>query len=314
MQESLYGERGFYRSAGAPARHFRTAARVGPQWASALLTLASSVDAALGTPEGFALVDLGAGGGELLDRLAALAPARWRLVGVDVAERPRGLAGRVDWQAELPERLVGVLTAVEWLDVVPLDVAIVDDDGGLRLVEVDARGNERAGALVSGDELAWQQRWWPVEEPGDRVELGTSRDAAWADAVARLERGVALAVDYAAVAARDLGGTLTGYRDGRQVPPVPDGSCDLTEHVLMESCAVAAGGTETALLSQRDALRRLGVSARRPVYAGEPAAYLSSLSAAGDAAELLDPGGLGGFTWLLHARGVPLPVMSGSAP
>jgi hypothetical protein len=37
-------------------------------------------------------------------------------------------------------------------------------------------------------------------------------------------------------------------------------------------------------------------------------AYLTGLSAAGAAAELLDQGGLGGFTWLLHAKGIAQPL------
>ena len=35
----------------------------------------------------------------------------------------------------------------------------------------------------------------------------------------------------------------------------------------------------------------------------DPAAYLARLALAGQAAELLDPAGLGGFGWLLQSRG-----------
>jgi SAM-dependent MidA family methyltransferase len=101
---------------------------------------------------------------------------------------------------------------------------------------------------------------------------------------------------------------LTGYRSGRQVAPVPDGTCDITAHVLFESLVESVDADEARLLSQRDALLDLGVSARRPDYAGEPASYLRALGAAGEAAELLDPGGLGGFTWLVHAKGMRSPL------
>ncbi|MYS43043.1 hypothetical protein GTY23_17755, partial [Streptomyces sp. SID5998] len=63
---------------------------------------------------------------------------------------------------------------------------------------------------------------------------------AWAGAVSRLRRGLAVAVDYAHTAAdRPPFGTLTGFRDGRETAPVPDGSCDLTAHVALDACAAA---------------------------------------------------------------------------
>jgi hypothetical protein len=38
----------------------------------------------------------------------------------------------------------------------------------------------------------------------------------------------------------------------------------------------------------------------------DPAGYLRALAAAGAAAELIDPAGLGGHWWLLHSIGVHL--------
>src|SRR5258708_3717206 len=87
----------------------------------------------------------------------------------------------------------------------------------------------RAAARRAG--AAWLARWWPLDgaPPGARAELGRPRDEAWASAVAGVERGLALAVDYGHfLGGRPLFGTLTGFREGREVPPIPDGSCDLT--------------------------------------------------------------------------------------
>lgn len=302
MDEALYGAGGFYTASGTPARHFRTAAHVTPLWAHAWATLAGRVDVALGEPEGFTVVDLGAGGGELIAALAPLAPSRWQLMAVDVAPAPEGLPDRVTWSAEPPHVDAGLLLAVEWLDVVPLDVVELTDDG-LRLVEVDGVGSERLGPPPAPADVAWVNRWWPPGDLADRAEVGATRDDAWARAVDLLGAGVAVAVDYAADPARDVAGTLTGYRDGRQVAPVPDGSMDLTAHVLFASVADAARADRTVLLTQREALQALGVSAARPAYGGDPSAYLHALSAAGDAAELLDPAGLGGFHWLVQAKG-----------
>jgi SAM-dependent MidA family methyltransferase len=307
MHDALYGPAGFYRGASVPGRHFRTAAHVSPRWADALFELCRRVDDGLGSPDGFTVVDLGAGGGELAGGLARRAPDRWRLVGVDVAPRPAQLPDRVEWSDAPPPSYAGMLLAVEWLDVVPVDVVELTADG-LRLVTVAPDGAERLDGPAGEDDARWLERWWTPTEIGDRAEVGRSRDDAWAAAVAGLERGLAVAVDYAAVPARDCAGTLTGYRDGRQSLPVPDGSMDLTAHVLFESCAAAVTADEVRLMSQRDALHSLGVTAGRPPYDGDPQAYLRALSETGEAAELVDPAGLGGFAWLLAAKDISVPI------
>ena len=300
MQDALYGSAGFYRSSGAPGRHFRTSAHASPAWAAAIRRLVESVDVELGHPADFTVVDVGAGGGELLSALAERAPERWRLVGVDVAARPDGLAARVEWLENIPPGFIGVLLAVEWLDVVPVD-CVERADGGPRLVEVDDDGNERlAGPPVVSD-LRWLDTWWPLAEVGDRAEIGRPRDEAWAAALRNVRRGLAVAIDYAADPHRDVAGTLTGYRDGRQVLPVPDGSMDLTAHVLFESL-VAAGSGQGRVLTQREALQELGVTAGRPSYDGDPAAYVAALSEAGAKAELVARGALGDHRWLMIER------------
>ena len=89
------------------------------------------------------------------------------------------------------------------------------------------------------------------------------------------------------------------------VPPVPDGSCDLTSHVAIDACEEAgrrAGAGAGQLLRQAAALRGLGV---------EPASQASSITAAGlrhasEAAELLDVNGLGAFWWLVQSVGIPV--------
>jgi SAM-dependent MidA family methyltransferase len=305
MQDALYGEHGFYRRADAPATHFRTAAHISPAWSSAIRSLAERVAASV--PGRFVVVEIGAGGGELLTALAGAVPRHWQLIGVDVCARPPRLPERVEWLAEPPAAFDGLLLAAEWLDVVPVDVVELTRDGP-RLVEVSADGRERIGAAVDASAASWLRSWWPLADVGDRAEIGLTRDVAWADAVRRLGRGAAVAIDYGADPRRDVAGTLTGYRDGRQVMAVPDGTCDITAHVLMESCAAAAAADHTRLLSQRDALAALGVRAQRPAYEGDPRQYLHALQQAGEEAELLDRDGLGGFTWLVQAKAVGSPL------
>jgi SAM-dependent MidA family methyltransferase len=284
--EALYGSDGFFLRH-TPAEHFRTNVAV-PLFAEAVRRLAEHVDAALGHPDPFDVVDVGAGRGELLLALGEV-PARWRLTGVDLADADVPFS----WSHEIPS-VTGLLLANEWLDDVPLDVV---EDG--RLVLVDATGLETAGDRADG---AWARRWWPS---GSRVEVGASRDQAWAHAVSKVDRGVAVAIDYGHTIA-DRRSTLTGYRSGRQVPPVPDGSCDLTAHVALDSCAAATGAR---LLTQREALSALGVSAAMP-EAADPS-YALSLERASQARELLDPSGLGGFGWLVQTAGVDVGWMGG---
>jgi SAM-dependent MidA family methyltransferase len=317
MADALYGESGFYRRE-SPAAHFRTSVAASPLFAGALATLAVRVDAALGHPARFDLVDVGAGRGELLAGIAAVVPpglrARLRPTAVEVAARPPDLPAGIAWAAEVPP-LTGLLVANEWLDNVPVDVAELTASGP-RLVLVDEHGAESLGPPA---EDPWLAEWWPLAEVGARAEVGDDRDAAWAAAVGRVERGLAVAVDYAhtradRAAGALAGGTLAGYRDGRAVVPVPDGSCDLTAHVALDACAAAARATATVLTTQRDALRALGVSGARPpreLASTDPRGYLAALAAAGQAAELTDPAGLGGFGWLAQSVGIPVPLEVG---
>lgn len=309
--DALYGPFGFYRRA-APAHHFRTSVGATSLFAEAVARLARSCE--LGR-----LVDVGSGRGELLLAVADADPGL-ELVGVDVVGRPRGLPASTLWVvspggADLPEVDAGnaLVVANEWLDDVPCPVLEVDQRGDLRMVEVTPDGRERLGGTPSDDELGWRQRWWPGTGPGSRVECGLPRDRAWAGLVSQAPGSVLVAVDYGHVrGARPPGGTLVGYHGGRQVAPVPDGTCDITAHVALDAVADAAGPVTASLrVTQRQALRALGVDGGLPPHAlagRDTTAYLAALSRAGSAAELLDPSGLGSFEWLVQSRGPGLPA------
>jgi SAM-dependent MidA family methyltransferase len=327
--EALYGARGFYRHAEGPAAHFRTSVHASQLLAAALARLAR--DCGLRR-----VVDVGSGRGELLTALADVDPGL-ELVGTDVVDRPPALVERARWLvspggAALPhDRTVlrdALVVAHEWLDDVPCPVveavvgavvgAVVEEAGssGWRQVLVDpVTGGERLGDDVPPEQEAWLDRWWPSGEPGSRAEVGLPRDEAWAELVAAADGSVLLAVDYAHDRqARPPQGTLLGYRHGRVVPAVPDGSCDITAHVALDAVARAgeeAGAIGTVLTTQRAALRRLGLRAEPPSTSSarlDPVAYLAALQRAGEAAELLDPDGLGAFGWLLQSCGPTLPA------
>ncbi|MFF5105703.1 SAM-dependent methyltransferase [Streptomyces sp. NPDC000134] len=263
-RDALYGPGGFYRGPAGPAAHFRTSVHASPLFAGAVARLLCRVDEALGRPAGLDFVDMAAGRGELVTGVLAALPAgvraRVRGYAVELADRPEGLDPRVVWRREPPRGITGLLFANEWLDNVPVEVAEVDATGVPRRVLVRDDGTERLGEPVGGAAAEWLARWWPLPpEEGLRAEIGLPRDLAWASAVSALDRGLAVAVDYAHTrAARPPFGTLTGFRDGRETPPVPDGTRDITAHVALDACAAAGavavavsgsgagdGGTET---------------------------------------------------------------------
>ena len=320
-EDALYGPEGFYRRPEGPAGHFRTSVHASALFAGAVARLLCRVDEALDRPAALDLVDLGAGRGELVTGVLAALPAevaaRVRAYGVEIADRPEGLDPRVEWLTDSPKGITGLLFANEWLDNVPVEVAEVDSAGLPRLVLVREDGAERLGEPVAGAEAEWLARWWPLApEEGLRAEIGLPRDTAWASAVTTLDRGLAVAVDYThTLETRPPFGTLTGFREGRETTPVPDGSCDITAHVALDACATAAtsaGALPGArLLTQRAALRALGVTGARPpltLASTDPAGYVRALAGAGEAAELTAPGGLGDFGWLVQSVGIPDPL------
>jgi len=318
MASALYGPDGFYRST-SPEQHFRTSANASTLLAESLATLVASVDRALGHPSRLDLVDVGTGDGQLLADTCSLVPVelceRLAPLGVEVRPRPPSLSSTVGWTDTLPAHLTGLVIAHEYLDNVPCDVVEVTEGARLSVVEVEpTSGEEFTPHTPSDQQSAWMAEWWPLGEPGDRAEIGIERDAAWSKVMGALDRGVGVAIDYGHIASERASGrygpgTLTGYRDGHQVIPIPDGSCDITAHVAVDACAsagVAAGADSTVLMRQADVLRALGLNAQRPpldLARSDPAAYVHALSRASQAVELLDPSSLGGFWWLLQAKG-----------
>lgn len=298
---ALYGPEGFFRRH-TPVAHFRTSVHASTLFAEAILELTRR--AGLDT-----VVDIGAGGGELLQHLHDLDPAL-TLLGVEVAARPQRLPSSIDWTTALPESVDGLVIANEWLDNIPCHVVEVDEARTPRVVHVDpATGAETLGSAVTAGSVPqsmsqWCEAWWPVTEaePDTRAEVGTTRDLAWADVVRRVDRGIAVAVDYGHTREqRPMFGSLRSYRTGQEVEVIPDGSRDVTAHVAVDAVAEAVDGT---LLRQRDALQRLGVFGQRPdidLATTDPASYVAELARATEAAELTAQAGLGDFWWIVSA-------------
>jgi len=234
------------------------------------------LDPRLGT-----VLDLGAGEGQLT---AAIAAAGRSVIGVDLVERPATLDPRALWYRgeaprclrELPVDLaeISLVVAHEWLDDLPLDVHQVHD-GRWRLVHVDQRGRESLADDLGG-----------ADQPdGTRYEDSGSRVSVWQELRDLFPRATLVGVDYAR--RQRFSATLTGYRRGRVVPPIPDGTCNITAHVDIDSLR----NDRTTVMSQ-SAL--LGALPPEPFDVGD---VLDRLLADAARAELTDPAGLGAMTW-----------------
>ncbi|MEW1590342.1 SAM-dependent methyltransferase, partial [Micromonospora vinacea] len=201
MSKALYGSGGFFVAGTGPANHFRTSVHASPAFATALLRLLEQVDAALGHPDRLDIVDVGAGRGELLQSLSGLVGAavgvtarpslaeRIRFTAVEYAHRPENLPKEINWTAEIPDEINGLLIASEWLDNVPLDVAVHTGDGW-RYVLVDPEsGVETLGEPVSPDDLDWLTTWWPSPASPPSTDRDLTGGSTSTDATSGSESG-----------------------------------------------------------------------------------------------------------------------------
>jgi SAM-dependent MidA family methyltransferase len=335
------GNNGFYTygpgslGADGPSAHFRTSAAVGEgqTLAAAILAVLVDVNARLSRSDRVDVVELGSGEGTLANALmTAIAKSselarRVHITCIDVHDRPISLRPDITWITGTAEDVLhhadpidGLVLAHEWLDTIACEILQVDAEGDLRVVLVNQEGTERLGpplmdmsecAQIGVDSAAitdWITRWWPGNRmSGDRIEVGIERDNAMRTLTKALRAGTILAVDYA----HDVGSrrsTLAGYRKGRLVNAIPDGSCDITAHVALDSCAHAAeevaramGRTVTSTIrTQREIFDRVTTQAQWPDPAdavSNPQDYAASLEHMSNVAELRERG-LGDFVWL----------------
>ncbi len=311
--DALYGSHGFYRAPEGPAGHFATSV-AGLPHADAVMARAIT---ALARRHGVrTIVDVAAGRGTFTTVMARAAPDV-SFVGVDIVERPPDLPEHINWVISpgggaLPAELSGLsstlVVAHEWLDVVPATVARRNTDPVWREVLVDpSNGEQHVGREIEGPEREWLQTW--VDPDTQVAEVGLSRDRAFADLVSRVDEGMILAVDYGHRSGHQpIEGTLTGYRAGRAVAPVPDGSMDVTAHVCIDSLLAPRGpGTGTVIAKlQREMLSDLlgpPTMPSRDLARIQPSAYLEALAQHTADRVLREPHGFGGFWWVLAHSG-----------
>jgi SAM-dependent MidA family methyltransferase len=239
---------------------FVTAPELSPWFARAL-----AVQVAQGLREAQAdeIFEFGAGSGALaaglLDALQALGVAVRRYNIVEVSgglrarqqERLAAFGERVRWADTLPPRIVGVVVGNEVLDAMPA-----------RLLAWDGQAWHERGVALHEGRFAFADR--PTEArppvpgpyvPGTVLEVQPQAQAFVATLAERLERGLALFIDYGFPEAelyhpQRSGGTLMCHRAHRaDGDPLADvGLKDITVHVDFTAVALAAqaAGLEVA--------------------------------------------------------------------
>ena len=232
---------------------FVTAPELSPLFGRAL---ARQVGQALRMSDTAEVWEFGAGSGALaLQLLEALGETVQRYTIVDLSgtlrerqrERLAAHADKVRWVDALPEAMRGVIVGNEVLDAMPV-----------QLLRFDGTGWLERGVVVEGAALAFADRpttLRPVLDgadadrfaPGYVTEVHPQAEAFIATLADRLQRGVAIFIDYGFPEAeyyhpqRD-GGTLMCHRAHlADTDPLADlGAKDITAHVNFSAIALAA--------------------------------------------------------------------------
>ena len=318
MADALYGPTGFYTSGGRAGRRgdFITSPEVGPLFGAVVARFVREEWIRLGRPEGFMLVDAGAGPGAMARGVLAadahlLESIRYAAVDASAAQRALHPVG-VESRAELPAGpFDGVIVANELLDNVPFRLAV--HDGGWREAYVVRLADGRLAETLSAPFDPT-----PAILPGDavlgaRAPLQDSARAWIDDARDRLRRGTLLVIDYmspttAALAGRPWREWLRTYREhqhGDHYLAAP-GTQDITSEVAIDQLPAPDTIRTQAQWLQLHGILELVDEGKRywEQHAARPdLAAMRMRSRVGEAEALLDPSGLGAFTVLEYRAG-----------
>jgi SAM-dependent MidA family methyltransferase len=339
MDAALYDpDHGFYATGGSAGRRgdFLTSPEVGPLFGAVVARALDRWWDELRRPDPYVVVDAGAGPGTLARAVLAAAPAcapalRYVLVERSAAQReqhrahlpleepafafaPRRASGAGPIVVSLPDlprvSARGVVLANELLDNLPVRL-LQRGKEGWEEVRVGLAGD--AGPLAEHlvpappDLAALATRLAPAAEPGARVPVQEAAQVWLRAALAALERGRVVVVDYAtttaALAARPSDEWLRTYRaHGRGGAPIADlGAQDITCEVAVDQLArVRAPDAERA---QHEVLAEQGiddlVAEGRRIWAERAGVgdleAVRARSRITEAEALTDPAGLGAF-------------------
>jgi len=318
MADALYGPGGFYTSGGRAGRRgdFITSPEVGPLFGAIVARFVRDEWTRLGRPEGFTLVDAGAGPAALARGVMAADPELLesiRYVAVDVSAAQRALhPSGVDSRAELPGGpFDGVIIANELLDNLPFRLAVYD--GGWREAYVVRLADGRLVETLSGPFDPVPAPLPPHAALGARAPLQDA-DRTWIDdARGRLRRGTLLVIDYMSPTTEALAGrpwrewlrTYRGHQRGDHYLVAP-GTQDITSEIAIDQLAAPDTIRTQSQWLQLHGIGEFVAEGKRywEQHASRPDLEAMRMrSRIGEAEALLDPSGLGAFT-VLEYRGV----------
>ena len=326
MEIALYGPGGFFEAPPiGPDRHFVTSPHVHP-FVFAHCVRDALLDAwfALGEPEPFPLVELGAGNGMFADALlsafAELPAPRPAYTGIEITTGARdALAARGLATASAVSELGpfdGVVFANEVLDNLPF-VPVRGRQDGPKEVRVGLRG-----ASLVEIEVPWSNGSGPPPrlEPGEETTVPVAAFALLGTLAQALRRGYVLLIDFGSV--EGPAGPVHGYREHREVADVlaDPGGTDITAGVdisMIADRARSGGLLAFEPVTQQAALRALGhdrwertmrTTQSELQQAGRDAEAVRVWEERSRASLLTDPSRFGGFWWLVLAtEGLPEP-------
>jgi SAM-dependent MidA family methyltransferase len=337
MQRALYEPGlGYYRRVtGGPGREgdFLTAPETHPIFGRMIARQLHELWTRIGSPPRFVVREVGAGTGALAlatlrgldaEGSALAAVVRYQPVEVDEGRfatfnrrlTEAGFGDRIEPAGG--ERIVGLVIANEVLDALPVH-RVVWRVGGLRELAVTVDGDRFANVEIepSSPELAARLREEAISLVENQVaEICLEVDDWVASAIAGLERGLLLLLDYGHAAAELYGpkrraGTLMAYVRHRahDDPFINVGRQDLTAHVDVTAVQRAAEGIglETiGVTSQAEFLTGLGIGDLLPAAQADPATTLDGyLEMRAALIRLLDPSASGAFRIMGFGRGLP---------
>jgi SAM-dependent MidA family methyltransferase len=326
MEITLYGPGGFFeRPPIGDDGHFVTAPHVHPfVFAHCVRDALLETWTALGEPDPFHVVELGAGDGTLaqalLEAFAELPMPRVDYVGVEISSGARAaLEARGIRAVERLEELDafrGAVIANELLDNLPFVVARGRPGGPVEVrIGLDAHG------ALTEVEVPWRlERLRPPRLSDGQDSTVPLHAFGLLDTLAdRLLRGSVLLIDYGEP--DGPAGTVHGYREHRKVADVlsDPGGTDVTAGVDWRLVADHARTRRFEVLGpvkQKAALRALGlVRWERTMLgiqsmlqgAGKGAEAVRVWQARTAASRLADPTSFGAFWWLILSVGTPAP-------
>lgn len=321
IEAALYdADHGFYETGGAAGRRgdFLTSAEVGPLFGAVLARALDSWWFDLGCPAQYTVVECGAGPGTLARAvlaarhgLACDQALRYVTVERSAAQRlrhPDGVEARESFDLR---PFTGVVFANELLDNLPFDL-VEWRGGGWREVLIDAAADdtfvEMLGAPVDNPLLP------RTDTEGARLPVQSAATAFLADALARLEHGHVVLVDYASANSGFLDRawhawvrTYRGHERGGHPldePGTQDITCEVAHDALLAVAVPHEVGTQAAFLAAHG-IDDLVEEGRAAWQAGAGIGGLAALrgrSRIREAEALCAADGLGGFTVMHWVR------------